>query len=191
MRLSQLLIATLREDPADAEIPSHRLLARGGFIVKIAAGVYTYSPLMWRVIRKFSQIVREELDRAGAQEVMLPIVQPKELWVSSGRWDRYVRDVLRCAGARNVCDALEGRYPEVSVEWLRSQQVDVVVLPDEPWEFTPADRDALAAGGEFPAGARVLCASGKDFCWHGVRTAPGLGAVRSLLRPLRRRRTAH
>lgn len=111
-------------------------------------------------------------------------------WMGVGR-DTYVRDVLRCAGARNVCDALEGRYPEVSVEWLRSQQVDVVVLPDEPWEFTSADRDALAAGGEFPTGARVLCASGKDFCWHGVRTAPGLGAVRSLLRPLRRRRTAH
>ena len=92
MRLSQILISTLREDPADAEIPSHKLLARAGLIVKIAAGVYTFSPLMWRVVRKFAQIVREELDREGANEVMLPIVQPKELWVASGRWERYVTD---------------------------------------------------------------------------------------------------
>src|SRR5262245_52429420 len=68
MRLSNLLIATLREDPADAEIPSHKLLARGGFVVKIAAGVYTYAPLMWRVVRKLAQIAREELDRQGAHE---------------------------------------------------------------------------------------------------------------------------
>ena len=85
MRLTQILIHTLREDPADAEIPSHRLLARGGYIVKIAAGIYSYSPLMWRVIKKVYNIVREELDREDAQEVMLPIMQPKELWVSSGR----------------------------------------------------------------------------------------------------------
>ena len=92
MRLSQILIHTLREDPSDAEVPSHRLLARGGFTVKTAAGLYSYSPLMWRVIKKVFTIVREELDREGAQEVMLPIMQPKELWVSSGRWDRYVAD---------------------------------------------------------------------------------------------------
>ena len=75
MRLSQILIQTLREDPSDAEIPSHKLLARAGFIVKTAAGVYTYSPLMWRVVKKFAQIVREELDREGANEVMLPIIR--------------------------------------------------------------------------------------------------------------------
>ena len=69
MRFSQLLIHTLREDPSDAEVPSHRLLARGGYIHKTAAGVYTYSPLMWRVIKKVYRIVREELDREGAQEL--------------------------------------------------------------------------------------------------------------------------
>ena len=79
MRFSQILINTLREDPSDAEIPSHRLLARGGYIVKTAAGLYSYSPLMWRVIKKFFAIVREELDREGAQEMMLPMMQPKEL----------------------------------------------------------------------------------------------------------------
>jgi prolyl-tRNA synthetase len=92
MRLSQLLITTLREDPADAEVHSHRLLARGGYIQKVASGLYTYGPLMWRTLRKITQIVREELDREGAQEVMMPILHPKELWVRSGRWDRYVAD---------------------------------------------------------------------------------------------------
>ncbi|MBI5849557.1 MAG: proline--tRNA ligase [Planctomycetes bacterium] len=92
MRLSQILVTTLREDPADAEIPSHKLLARGGYIQKVSSGLYTYGPLMWRTLRKIMQIVREELDREGAQEVMMPILHPKELWVSSGRWERYVTD---------------------------------------------------------------------------------------------------
>lgn len=92
MRLSQVLITTLREDPADAEIPSHKLLVRGGYIVKIASGIYTYGPLMWRTLKKVTAIVREELDRESAQEVMMPMMHPKELWVSSGRWERYVAD---------------------------------------------------------------------------------------------------
>ncbi|MHC4078408.1 MAG: proline--tRNA ligase, partial [Planctomycetota bacterium] len=97
MRLSQLLIHTLREDPADAEIPSHRLLARCGYIVKVAAGIYTYSPLMWRTLKKMANIIREEFDRVGAQEMMMPIMHPKELWVSSGRWDRYIADGIMFA----------------------------------------------------------------------------------------------
>ena len=92
MRLSQLLITTLREDPADAEIQSHKLLARGGYIQKVASGLYTYGPLMWRTLKKITQIVRDELDAEGAQEVMMPILHPKELWGSSGRWERYVAD---------------------------------------------------------------------------------------------------
>lgn len=111
-------------------------------------------------------------------------------WMGVGK-STYIRDVLHRSGAVNVCDDLPGRYPEVDTEWLRAQRVDLVVLPDEPWAFTPAERDELVASGEFPTGASVQCASGKDFCWHGVRTASGLGAVRSLLRPHRRGRIAH
>lgn len=92
MRLTKLHVVTLRDDPADAEIPSHRLLARAGYIVKVASGLYTYGPLMWRTLKKVSAIVREELDREAALEVMMPIMHPKELWTSSGRWDRYVAD---------------------------------------------------------------------------------------------------
>jgi len=92
MRLSQSFLVTLRDDPADAEVPSHRLLARGGYVFKVAAGLYAYSPLMWRTLQKVAQIVREEITRGDGLELMMPMAQPKELWVSSGRWDRYVKD---------------------------------------------------------------------------------------------------
>ncbi|MFN0206565.1 MAG: proline--tRNA ligase [Planctomycetota bacterium] len=89
MRQSQTFLHTLRDDPSDAEVVSHRLLARAGYIQKLAAGVYTYSPAMTRVLQKISQIVREEMNRQGAQEILLPILQPKEIWEESGRWERY------------------------------------------------------------------------------------------------------
>jgi prolyl-tRNA synthetase len=91
MRLSQMLFVTLREDPAEAEIPSHKLLLRAGYIRRIAGGVYAYLPLMWRVLQKVSQIVREEMSAVGAQECLLPQLQPAELWRESGRWDTYTK----------------------------------------------------------------------------------------------------
>ncbi|HEY9648065.1 MAG TPA: proline--tRNA ligase [Chroococcidiopsis sp.] len=91
MRLSQMLFVTLREDPAEAEIPSHKLLLRAGFIRRIASGVYAYLPMMWRVLQKVSQIVREEMNATGAQELLLPAIQPSELWQESGRWDTYTK----------------------------------------------------------------------------------------------------
>ncbi|HKD99929.1 MAG TPA: proline--tRNA ligase [Planctomycetota bacterium] len=89
MRQSLAFVHTLRDDPADAEVVSHRLLARAGFLQKLAAGIYQYTPPMTRVLARISQIVREEMNRAGAQEVVLPILQPKEIWEESGRWERY------------------------------------------------------------------------------------------------------
>lgn len=91
MRLSQMLFVTLRDDPADAEIPSHKLLLRAGYIRRIGAGVYAYLPLMWRVLQKVSQIVREEMNATGAQECLLPQLQPADLWKESGRWDTYTK----------------------------------------------------------------------------------------------------
>ncbi|OCR02346.1 proline--tRNA ligase [Oscillatoriales cyanobacterium USR001] len=91
MRLSQMLFATLREDPAEAEIPSHKLLLRAGYIRRIGSGIYAYLPLMWRVLKKVSQIVREEMDATGAQECLLPQLQPAELWRESGRWETYTK----------------------------------------------------------------------------------------------------
>lgn len=91
MRLSQMLFVTLREDPAEAEIPSHKLLLRAGYIRRIGSGIYAYLPLMWRVLQKVSQIVREEMNATGAQECLLPQLQPAELWQESGRWDTYTQ----------------------------------------------------------------------------------------------------
>ena len=91
MRLSQMLFVTLREDPAEAEIPSHKLLLRAGYIRRIASGVYAYLPLLWRVLNKVSAIVREEMNATGAQECLLPQLQPAELWQESGRWDTYTK----------------------------------------------------------------------------------------------------
>ncbi len=91
MRLSQMLLTTLRDDPADAEIPSHKLLVRAGYIRRIGSGVYAYLPLMWKVLQKISNIVREEMNATGAQECLLPQIQPAELWQESGRWDTYTK----------------------------------------------------------------------------------------------------
>ena len=91
MRLSQMLLVTLRNDPAEAEIPSHKLLIRAGYIRRIGNGIYAYLPLMLRVINKVSKIVREEMNATGAQECLLPQLQPAELWQESGRWDTYTQ----------------------------------------------------------------------------------------------------
>lgn len=91
MRLSKMLFVTLRDDPADAEIPSHKLLLRAGYIRRIGSGLYAYLPLMWRVLQKVSKIVREEMNATGAQECLLPQLQPADLWKESGRWDTYTK----------------------------------------------------------------------------------------------------
>ena len=92
MRWSQSFLVTLREVPGDAEVVSHQLLYRAGMIQKLASGIYSFTPFGFRALRKMIDIVREEMDATGAMEVDLPILQPKELWVESGRWGRYVDD---------------------------------------------------------------------------------------------------
>ena len=89
MRASRFFVATLKEVPAEAEIVSHRLMLRASLIRRLAAGIYTWLPLGVRVLRKVEAIVRDEMDRAGAVELSLPVVQPAELWQESGRWQAY------------------------------------------------------------------------------------------------------
>ena len=95
MRASKLFIQTLRDFPNDAEAMSHKLLVRAGFIKKLANGIYTYMPLMKRVLDKVSKITREEMNAAGAQELLMPFVQPAELWQKSGRWQVYGKELMR------------------------------------------------------------------------------------------------
>lgn len=95
MLVSKLLMPTLRDVPADAEVVSHQLMLRGGFIRKLASGIYNYLPLGYRVIKKVEDIVRQEMDAVGAQELLMPAVQPAKLWQESGRWQEYGRELLR------------------------------------------------------------------------------------------------
>ena len=95
MRASQLYSPTLREMPADAEVMSHKLMLRAGFIRKLSAGLYTFLPLAWRMLRKIETIVREEMDVIGSQEIMMPIIQPAEIWQQSGRWGAYGEEMFR------------------------------------------------------------------------------------------------
>jgi prolyl-tRNA synthetase len=111
MRLNEMLFVTLRETPAEAEIPSHQLLLRAGYIRRIGSGIYAYMPLMWRVLQKVSQIVREEMDATGAQECLLPQLQPAQLWQESGRWDTYTKAEGIMFSLTDRCDRQLGLGP--------------------------------------------------------------------------------
>lgn len=113
MKSSELFNPTLREIPSEAEIVSHQLLLRAGFIRKTSGGIYTYLPLGYRVIKKIMQIVREEMDRAGGQEILMPIIQPAELWQESGRWDAYGDEMFRVTDRHNRHFALGPTHEEV------------------------------------------------------------------------------
>ena len=95
MRVSKLLLATLKESPSDAEVISHKLMLRAGMVRKLASGLYTWLPLGLRVLRKVENIIREELNRVGSQEILMPATQPSELWKESGRWEQYGPELLR------------------------------------------------------------------------------------------------
>ena len=95
MKLSKMHIKTLREVPAEAEIPSHILLLRAGMIRKLASGIYGFMPFGWRSVRKIEEIVRQEMDRAGSQEIHMSAIQPAELWQESGRWFAYGPELWR------------------------------------------------------------------------------------------------
>jgi len=122
MKMSKLFVQTLREFPSDAEVVSHKMLVRAGYIRKLAQGVYNYLPLMWRVLRKVEKIVREEMDRAGAQELLMPFVQPKELWEESGRWEVYGKELMRLQDRHDRMLAL-GPTAEEVVTWVAREGV--------------------------------------------------------------------
>ncbi len=129
MRVSQLLIPTLRETPAEAEVVSHQLMVRAGFIRKAAAGIYTYLPLATRVIQKISRIVREEMDAKGGQEVLLPIVQPAELWKETGRWDVYGDEMFRLRDRHQREFCLGPTHEEITTDLVRGEIRSYKQLP--------------------------------------------------------------
>lgn len=129
MRASNLYAPTLRNTPAEAEIVSHQLMYRAGMIRKVAGGMYTFLPLGWRVIRKIEQIIREEMDAAGGQEVMMPIMQPAELWEESGRWAAYGDEMMRIKDrhGRNFC--LGPTHEEMITDLVREEVRSYKQLP--------------------------------------------------------------
>jgi prolyl-tRNA synthetase len=143
MRYSQMLIPTLREDPSEAEVLSHRLMLRAGMIRKLAAGIYSYFPLAQRVLKKTEQIIREEMDRAGAQEVMLPFVQPAEIWQKSGRWDIYGKELLRFKDRNNRNFCLGPTHEEVITELVKNEVTSYRQLPLNLYQIHIKFRDEI------------------------------------------------
>ncbi len=143
MRASQFLIATLKETPADAEVISHQLMLRAGMIRKLASGLYSWLPMGLRVLRKVENIVREEMDRSGAQEVMMPVVQPAELWQESGRWEQYGPELLRIGDRHNRSFCLGPTHEEVITDLIRNEIKSYKQLPANFYQVQTKFRDEI------------------------------------------------
>ena len=142
-RLSRLLVPTLREDPADAEVVSHKLLVRAGMIRQVARGIYDFLPLGLRAVRRVEDIVREEMDRAGAQEILMPAVIPAELWKESGRWDHYGRELLRLQDRYDRDFCFGPTHEEVVTDLVRRDVRSYRDLPKNLYQIQVKFRDEL------------------------------------------------
>lgn len=143
MKMSQLFVQTLREFPSDAEVISHKLLVRAGFIRKLTSGIYNYLPLMWRVLTKVSNIVREEMDAAGAQELLMPFVQPEELWQESGRWELYGKELMRLKDRHNRGMCLGPTHEEVITAIAKEGVRSYKQLPVNLYQVQSKFRDEI------------------------------------------------
>jgi len=143
MRWSQTFIPTLKEDPSDAEIPSHKLMIRAGLMRKLTSGVYTYLPLGLRAIKKVERIVREEMDRTGALETLLPILHPAELWKESGRWDVYGKELMRPIDRHDREHALGPTHEEVITDLVRREIRSYKELPVTFYQIQTKFRDEI------------------------------------------------
>jgi prolyl-tRNA synthetase len=143
MRTSQILLATLKETPADAEVVSHRLMLRAGLIRRVAAGIYNWLPTGMRVLHKVQKIVREEMDRSGAQEVLLPGVHPAELWKESGRWDEYGPELLRLKDRHDREFCLGPTHEEIITALVKNEIRSYRQLPQNFYQIQTKFRDEI------------------------------------------------
>ena len=143
MRTSRFPLQTLKEIPADAEIASHQLMLRAGLIRKLAAGLYTWLPLGLRVLKKVEKIIREEMDRAGALEVLMPAVQPAELWQESGRWDKYGPELLRISDRHQREFCFGPTHEEIITELARNELHSYRQLPINFYQIQMKFRDEI------------------------------------------------
>lgn len=143
MRVSRYLLATLKESPADAEVLSHRLMLRAGMIRRVAAGIYNWLPLGLRVLRKAEDIIREEMNRAGAQEVLLPAVQPGELWKESGRWEEYGPELLRFSDRHQRDFCIGPTHEEIITALIKNEVRSYRQLPANYYQIQTKFRDEI------------------------------------------------
>jgi prolyl-tRNA synthetase len=143
MRTSQFPLNTLKETPADAEIISHQLMLRAGLIRKLAAGLYTWLPLGLKVLRKVEQVVREEMDKAGALEVSMPVVQPAELWQESGRWEKYGPELARLKDRHEREFCLGPTHEEIITDLARAEIKSYKQLPVNYYQIQTKFRDEI------------------------------------------------
>jgi prolyl-tRNA synthetase len=143
MLFSRMFLPTMKEDPKEAEVVSHRLMLRAGFIRRIASGVYTWLPLGLRSLRKVEQIVREEMNKKGAQELLMPFVQPKELWVESGRWEKYGKELLRIVDRNDRELCLGPTHEEVVTDLVRREVRSYKDLPINLYQIQTKFRDEI------------------------------------------------
>ncbi|MEQ6969009.1 proline--tRNA ligase [Pectobacterium polaris] len=143
MRTSQYMLSTLKETPADAEVISHQLMLRAGMIRKLASGLYTWLPTGLRVLRKVENIVREEMNSAGAIEVSMPVVQPADLWVESGRWDQYGPELLRFVDRGERPFVLGPTHEEVITDLIRNEVSSYKQLPLNFFQIQTKFRDEV------------------------------------------------
>ena len=143
MRASEFLISTLKETPSDAEVVSHQLMLRAGLIRRVAAGIYNWMPLGLRVLRKVEQVVREEMERAGALELSMPVVQPGELWEESGRWEQYGPELCRLEDRHQRPFCLGPTHEEVITQIARSEIKSYKQLPVNLFQIQTKFRDEI------------------------------------------------
>lgn len=143
MRLSKLLFKTERQAPADSEIISHKLLSRAGMIKKVASGIYSYTPLGLRVLRKIENIIREEMDAAGAQELLMPALQPAELWMKTGRWQQYGAEMMRLKDRNDRDFCLGPTHEELITTLVSSDVKSYKQLPLNVYQIQVKFRDEM------------------------------------------------
>ena len=143
MRYSRYFVPTYKEIPADAEVVSHQLMLRAGLIRKLTAGIYTYLPAGLKSIRKLENIIREEMDRSGAMELLMPAVQPADLWQESGRWDVYGRELLRLKDRHNREACLGPTHEEGITDLVRNEIQSYKQMPVNFYQIQAKFRDEI------------------------------------------------
>lgn len=163
MRFRSCYIPTLKETPADAEVISQKLLIRAGMIRKLTSGVYTYMPLALRSLRKIEKIIREEMDRIDFVELLLPMVQPGDLWKESGRWEHYGRELLRFKDRKDSDYCLGPTHEEVITDLLRGEVRSYKQLPARPYQIQTKFRDEIRPRFGLMRGREFIMKDGYSF----------------------------